>query len=186
MTTFLFNGDDSQKHNFTTLMISQPLCIFFSSFLCFSLAQENVQNCGGLRLRSGGCFPIILLLPSSKKAIYVSLAPFCLGCLSQSAVAQQSPHLLLSRNHRLPLSFWCETPHFWEQTTKKCTQVAVSGSKLFPPSHHHQLPDSTESTPISALSGAPRGKIANARERHMFPITCLSLRRVLVTRDLTK
>lgn len=119
MTTFLFNGDDSQKHNFTTLMISQPLCIFFSSFLCFSLAQENVQNCGGLRLRSGGCFPIILLLPSSKKAIYVSLAPFCLGCLSQSAVAQQSPHLLLSRNHRLPLSFWCETPHFWEQTTKK-------------------------------------------------------------------
>lgn len=91
MTTFLFNEDDSPKHNFTTLVISQPLCIFFSSFLCFSLAQENVQSCGGLRLRSGGCFPIILLLPSSKKAIYVSLAPFCLGCLSQELLPNNPP-----------------------------------------------------------------------------------------------
>lgn len=73
---FLFNGDDSQKHNFTTPVISQPLCIFFSSFLCFSLAQENVQNCGGLRLQSGFCFPIILLLPSSKKPFMSPLLPF--------------------------------------------------------------------------------------------------------------
>lgn len=169
MTTFLFNGDDSQKHNFTTPMISQPLCIFFSSFLCFSLAQENVQNCGRLRLQSGGCFPIILLLPSSKKAIYVSLAPFCLGCLSQSAVAQQSPHLLLSRNHRLPLSFWCEIPHFWEQTTKKTPKSPSLAPNFFLP------PSISSLTPQRALPFQPSLELLGVRLQAPGKDTCFPL-----------
>lgn len=141
-----------------------------------------MQNCGRLRLQSGGCFPIILLLPSSKKPFMSPLLPFVWAACHKALLPNNPPHLL-SRNHRLPLTFWCEIPHFWEQANKK-TPKSPSLAPNFSP--HHELHDSTDSTPISALAGAPRGKIASARERHMFPITRLSLRRVLVTRDLTK
>lgn len=181
MPTFLFDGDEPWKiifkiQWFPNFSASSPASSSF--FFFFSLAWENVQNCGWSRLQSAHCFPILLLLSSSKKLFISSALPFVQGACHKHYCPMSTP--LHSRNCRLLLSLWCEIPHFWSK--ERNTQVASLWLQTFP----HQLPVSTESAPISALAGAARGKIASAGKDTCFPLRTESLRRALVTRDLAK
>lgn len=181
MTTFLFNGDDSRKHYFTTPMISQPLCIFFSSFLCFSLLRKMCKTVVGWGSNLGVVFPSFCFCHLPKKPFICPLLPFVWAACHRRCCPTIPPPPQQKPPFATIVFVW--DPALLGANNKKHPSCCL-WLQTFPPLH--QLPDSTESTPISALAGAPRGKIASARERHMFPITWLSLHRVLVTRDLRK
>lgn len=155
-------------------MIPQLLCISSSFFLFFLLLRKMCKTVAGRGSNLGVVFPPFCFCYLLKSYLF----PPCSFLSRLLVTSQMSPHLC-SRNCCLLLSLLCEILHFWSKQKHPSCRLWL---RAFP----RQLPDSAESTPISALAGAPRGKIASARERHMFPITRLSLRRALVTTDLTK
>lgn len=165
------------KSNLKTPVIPQLLCISSSFFLYFLLLRKMCNTATGRGSNLGVVFPSFCFCHLLKSHLFPPCSLLS-RLLVTSAVAQR------------PLTSPAETAVCcYRYCVRSCASEANKkhpSCRLWLRAFPRQLPDSTESTPISALAGAPQGKIASARERHMFPITRLSLRRALVTRDLRK
>lgn len=159
-------------------MIPQLLCIFFSFFLFFLLLRKMWWRKMGRASHPGVVFPSFCFCHLLKSHLF---PPCCLlsGLLVPSAIAQRPPTSAAE-------TAVCRCRYCVRSRTSESKRKTPKLPSLAPSFSPRQLPVSAKRAPISALAGAPRGKIASARDRHMFPITRLSLRRALVTRDLTK
>lgn len=153
---------------------SAPSCVFL-------LLRKMCKAVAGWGSDLGVVFPSFCCCHLPKKPFMSPLLPFVWAACHKSCCPTIPPPPQQKPPFATIILVW--NPTLLGANNKKHPSCLRLWLQIFSP---HQLPGSTESTPISALAGAPRGEIARARERHMFPITCLSLLRVLVTRDLTK